>query len=208
MKRATSSLQTKNAFAASLKKFMSIKPLTKITVNDIVRDCGANRNSFYYHFENIYDLLKWMFEQEAIEVVKNFTMIADYQEAFLFVVNYVEQNKYIISCAYDSIGRDELKRFFYSDFEGIIRSIIEAEEKKLKVPVNREFKEFLCEFFTEALAGILINRIKDPKTYSWQVVLDYMESIIQTMIPSVLKSPAARQDDRPIPDFSNKKGDR
>lgn len=40
--------------------------------------------------------------QEAIEVVKNFDLLVDYQDAFLFVFNYVEQNAYVLNCIYDS----------------------------------------------------------------------------------------------------------
>ena len=46
---------------------MNKKPLSRITINEIVQDCGLNRNSFYYHFEDIYALFKWMLEQEAID---------------------------------------------------------------------------------------------------------------------------------------------
>ena len=77
MKRTGSSQETKRALAASLKKLMNKKPLSKITINEIVQDCGLNRNSFYYHFEDIYALFKWMLEQEAVEVVKQFDLVLD-----------------------------------------------------------------------------------------------------------------------------------
>ena len=54
--------------AASLKKFMAQKPLNKITIREIVEDCGVNRQTLYYHFEDIYALGKWMFDQEAVEL--------------------------------------------------------------------------------------------------------------------------------------------
>ena len=38
---------------ASLKKFMETKPLSRITVSEICKDCGFNRKTFYYHFEDI-----------------------------------------------------------------------------------------------------------------------------------------------------------
>lgn len=41
---------TKQAIKASFMKLLSQKPLNKISVRDIVEDCGINRNSFYYHF--------------------------------------------------------------------------------------------------------------------------------------------------------------
>jgi AcrR family transcriptional regulator len=50
----------KKALAESLKKLMNTTAVTKITVNDIVRDCGVNRRTFYYHFQDIYALLEWI----------------------------------------------------------------------------------------------------------------------------------------------------
>ena len=58
MKHAESSLKTKKALASSLKKVMAKKPLRKITVTEIVNDCNVNRKTFYYHFEDIFALLK------------------------------------------------------------------------------------------------------------------------------------------------------
>ena len=52
---------TKRALAASLKKLAAKKPLDKITVIDITEDCGVNRQTFYYHFQDIFDLVEWIF---------------------------------------------------------------------------------------------------------------------------------------------------
>ena len=79
-------------------------------------DCGLNRKTFYYHFEDVYALLKWTLEEEAIEVVKKFDLMVDYEEAILFVMDYVDSNKHMINCAYDAIGSEEMKRFFCFGF--------------------------------------------------------------------------------------------
>ena len=118
--------------ASSLKKIMSKKPFSKITVTEIIKDCGVNRKTFYYHFADIYALLKWMFEEEAVAVVKNFDIYTNPEEAIEFVIEYVEKNEHIISCAYDSIGRVEMKNFFSSDFRGIINGVITKAEKALR----------------------------------------------------------------------------
>jgi len=52
---------TKNALAASMKKLMKEEPFEKISVSDICFDCGINRKSFYYHFQDKYDLVNWIF---------------------------------------------------------------------------------------------------------------------------------------------------
>ena len=56
---------------------MKSKKFSAITISEIVEACEVNRKTFYYHFQDIYGLLKWVIEQEAIEVVKNFDFIAD-----------------------------------------------------------------------------------------------------------------------------------
>ena len=56
---------TKRALEASLKKLLLEKPLNKITVTDICEDCGISRMTFYYHFQDIYDLVEWSCQEDA-----------------------------------------------------------------------------------------------------------------------------------------------
>ena len=66
---------TKEALAAAMKKLLATKPVDKITVKDLVEECGVNRQTFYYHFDDVYDLLEWVFEQDADRVPPAFTVI-------------------------------------------------------------------------------------------------------------------------------------
>lgn len=54
--------QTKHLLAESLQELMVTTPLEKISVNDIVDHAGVGRNTFYYHFEDKYDLVNWYFQ--------------------------------------------------------------------------------------------------------------------------------------------------
>ena len=58
------SLLTEKALAASLKKLLEKKTLDKITVKDITDDCGVNRQTFYYHFHDVYDLVEWILQKK------------------------------------------------------------------------------------------------------------------------------------------------
>lgn len=171
---------------------MEKKPLSKITVSEIIADCGVNRKTFYYHFEYIYALLKWMLEEEAIEVVKQFNLLVDYREAVLFVLDYVKANQHLLCCAYDSMGRDEMKRFFYSDFIGITRGIIHNTEQQLGIHAEEEFKEFLAHFYTEAVAGILIEGFMGKEEHDPEKVVEYLSLVLKNSLPSVLTSAAAK----------------
>lgn len=184
------SLKTKKSLAAALKKAMETKRISKITVSELIAECNVNRKTFYYHFTNIYDLLKWMFKEEAIEVIKQFDMVINTEEAFRFIMNYVEANKHIINCAYDSMGYEELKRFLYCDLHGLIYDTIQNGENKLGVSIDNSFKEFLAKFYTEAVAGILIDWVKNRVFQDRETVLQYMLLICRVSIPNVLKAKA------------------
>lgn len=185
MKHEVTTYHTKRALADSLKKAMKGKPFSKITVSEIINDCGVNRKTFYYHFEDIYALLKWMFEEEAIEVVKNFDLLVHYEEAIRFVMNYVDENDYIISCAYDSIGRDEMKRFFYADFVGVVTAVIDESQEKLKIKADPDFKAYAAKFYTEAIAGMLLDWVKERDKSDREKIIGYLTALIEAALQSM-----------------------
>ena len=45
---------TKLALANALKKLLQKKFLDDITVKELVEECEVNRQTFYYHFQDIY----------------------------------------------------------------------------------------------------------------------------------------------------------
>lgn len=190
-------LNTKRTLAASLKKLMGRKPLSKITVSEIVADCGINRKTFYYHFQDIYDLLKWTLEGEALEVMRSFDLLVNPEEVILYVMDYVDANQHIINCAYDSMGRDEMKRFFYADFTEVTRSVIDQAEKKLGLSVEEPFKGFLTEFYTEALTGLLIDYFRDPKKRDREKLVEYVVLTLQSSLPKILQDKARTGSGKP-----------
>lgn len=187
MKHSATTLNTKKAMAASLKKLMEHKPLSKITISDIVKDCGINRKTFYYHFPDIYALLKWMLEQEAGKVIGQFDMMIDYEDAIIFVMKYVNNNKHILNCAYDTMGREGMMQFFYSDFIGIIRTVIDnvVSEEHLEPP--EDYEEFICDFYTQAMSGILINWLQGKSVCSPKKTVKYLSNILRVSLPEALR---------------------
>ena len=178
----------KEVIAQAAMKLLIEKHAKKLTVKDIVEECHITRQTFYYHFADIYDLLKWILEQEAVEVVKKFDLMVDYKEAILFVINYVEDNAHILACAYDTLGREEMRRFLYQDFISIVETIIDNVEKELGICMEKEFKLFLCNLYTESLAGILIEWFKKPQDQNKEQIVEYLSIIFRSSLPEILKN--------------------
>ena len=187
MTHAVTSMNTKRALARSLRNAMEKKPFSKITVTEIITDCGVNRKTFYYHFQDIYALLKWMVQQDAIEVVKNFDPVSDLTEAIGFVMNYVEENDHLIGCAYDSIGHDIVKSFFYSDFIELMDQYIRQFEKNLDLEIDEKYRAFLSKFYTEALSGMLMEWIRERENVDKDVVIHYVSRTLGSSIGGIIK---------------------
>ena len=182
------SLNTKQTFAAALKELMKKKPLNKITVKDLTEACEVNRKTFYYHFTDIYDLLKWMLEEEAINIVKQFDMLTDFRDAALFTLNYIEDNEYILNCVYDAMGRDELKNFLYSDFMPIVERTVSEYEAEMGLKLGEIYKYFICIFYSEAIVGVMLDWIRKDKKVDKETAVIYMDAVLFSSVPAALKA--------------------
>lgn len=103
-------------------------------------------------------------------------------------MDYVDKNKHIINGAFDSMGYEEIKRFFYNDLFSVVYGAIEQGEKQLKVRIEPQFKEFLTSFYTEAIAGLLIEWTKNRMTQDKEIVLQNLLAIFKITLPSILLS--------------------
>ena len=117
MKHSESTSRTRQSFAASLKKLASIQPLSKVTVSALFDDIGFNRNTFYYHFRDIYDLLHWTLEQEA-SVVHGAALADPYSACT--VADKALNGDERCSCFWDHIGVHPVNRTvkYYKIFSG------------------------------------------------------------------------------------------
>lgn len=188
MKHEVTTLNTKKMLSASLKHCMEKKSLSKITVTDIVTDCGLNRKTFYYHFQDVPDLLKWTLEQEAVDVVKQFDLLNELEEALRFAVRYIRENSHMINCAYDSIGRDELKRFLNHDFQSIVMSIVEQIERKENVHSDPDAKKIICNFYTEGMAGELVDLLKSRDAAQDEKSIRCISLVVRTSLEAAVIS--------------------
>jgi len=60
---------TKRAIAAAFRQLLDKTPFERITVTAIASQCGINRQTFYYHFRDIYDLMGWIVEDRVIAIL-------------------------------------------------------------------------------------------------------------------------------------------
>lgn len=150
--------QTKHALAAALKELMAQRPIDKITIHDITERCGIRRQNFYYHFEDVYDLMRWMFQEEAVSLLRQHEGTLLWQEGLLQLFRYIEENKAVCLCALRSVGREHLKRLFETDIHAIIHRTVEQfghEVGAISVGATEADIELTTHFYVVALTGML-----------------------------------------------------
>ena len=73
---------TKQALGDALRHFLAQKPLNKITISDLTDHCGISRMTFYYHFEDIYDLVIWCCTESISKFLDTENLRENWQEGY------------------------------------------------------------------------------------------------------------------------------
>ena len=157
MKHEMQSQATKQALVDSLKQLLTKKSFSKITVTEIVENCGYNRKTFYYHFEDIYSLLRWMLEQDLLSVVDSNELTSDPEKVIRFALSYIKQNRQLLTCVITELGHDELRNFLYDDFAAPIRMLIQKTESEIGLTLDDAYREYLTSFYTSGMTGMIIR---------------------------------------------------
>ena len=178
---------TKTMLCQALKKKMAQKPLDKITIRELADDCGLKRQAFYYHFEDIYSLLRWMLEQDLLSVVDSNELTSDPEKVIRFALHYIKQNRQLLTCVINELGHDELRNFLYDDFSAPIRLIIQKAETETGRTLDDAYREYLTSFYTSGMTGMIV-RVLLRKIPSEEEFIEDMITTFQVSLAALVQS--------------------
>lgn len=175
---------TKESLGAALKQMLTVKPIDKITVKDLVEICGVNRQTFYYHFDDVYDLLEWVFEEDANRVPPSEVVYEHWRDDVMMFFKYLADNSVFALNIYNSNSRIYMLRYFKRRLQGCIRSfaIIVSDGKN----IDRTDFEFVVEFYANGVVG-LISQWLDlgmqlPKEITQDRFLKLLDNSVENML--------------------------
>lgn len=178
------SLMTKKALAKSLLTLLEKKTLDKITVKDIVDLCEVNRQTFYYHFQDVYSLLDWIFITEAENVIFDYKSLETWQQAFLAVLEYLQQNRSFIINTYRSIGRELLEQYLYKAVFVFIYDVIKKEAEKMSI--SQEDIKFFADFYKFAFVGLVLEWVKTGMKEPPKDIVERVSKLFERIIGRTL----------------------
>ena len=131
------------------------KDIDKITVKDIVEKCNITRQTFYYHFQDIMDVIEWSMQQRMEEILSKSLKVTSMQEAVRILVSSVEEDPEIIIKLMNSQKREQTERLLINTIRSYMQEMI--DKKELFMDMKRSDLKMAIKFFSYAIVGILLE---------------------------------------------------
>ncbi len=133
-------LTTKELIARSLVKLSETKSIDKITIQEIVANCGLTKTTFYNHFQDKYDLIVWAYA-EPVRSIAGRTGGGGYTlgSAIYDILRYFDDNrKFILNALKNTSGQNYFLHYVARVHFTILRDFVAAQNGFAKVPRRLE----------------------------------------------------------------------
>ena len=115
---------TRKAIKETFFLLLEKRPLSEITVKDIVNECGINRNTFYYHYQDIPALIDEMIKEEAENIILKYPTVSTIMECFDAITEFASTNERAIMHIYRSVNREVFERHLMNVSEYFVEKYI------------------------------------------------------------------------------------
>lgn len=173
-KKSSRNKKTFDSLANALRKLMEKKNIEMISVNEISALAGLHRITFYYYFQDKYDLLDYVFNDDIDNIfnANDFKSIVDF---IIELFKYLDEHCGMYNNAFASDGYQSLKRIYLKKSYDFLENVIAQM-------TNNNFlvkKEHIIEFYSLAATEFIINWLKKKNREDYQLVAKEMIFMIE-----------------------------
>jgi len=166
---------TEKALALSLKQLMKTIPLSKVSIQNIVDNCKLNRQTFYYHFKDKFDLVNWIYHTEVTECIANCDHYDNWTDGMQRTLCYLMENNSFYINALNTPGQNSFDGYFFEFSCELIMGVV--NDLSLGRNISDEDKKFIADFYTHAFVGVIVQWIKTGMKDSPQIMVEKMENV-------------------------------
>jgi len=156
---------------------MKSTPLNRISVRQIVDLSGVNRQTFYYHFQDIYQLVSYIYETEAVASIAGYKTYSTWADGFYRVFQYIENNREFCLNTLNSLSRFHLDNYLYTVTHDLLMGVI--EEISAGMNVKSKYKEFMANFYTLAFIGLVIQWMTSGMKEDPKIIIENLSELIE-----------------------------
>lgn len=173
----------KTAIINSFKDLVSKQSMDKVTVKRICENCDVNRQTFYYYFNDIMDILKLiMFDELLFEIAQNRTF-ETWEGGFLTTMNYLKKNSKMIFNIYHSTYWPEANTYFSNLSNKLLGDVVEECAEKTGVKLLEKDQAFIINFYRHVFIGLMLDWVIEGMEEEPRTILNKLLLMITGSIP-------------------------
>lgn len=150
---------TQKAIRNTFMELLKTKSLDKVTVKDIVESCEINRNTFYYYYSDIYELLEDVFKAETDKVTDEDKPCTTFYEEYIRCATLIIQYKQAIIHIYNSKSRDVLENYIETIARYLVRQFV-VKQAQGKIITEADLN-YICDFYSYSIIGTTLHWIQE-----------------------------------------------
>lgn len=177
---------TKQAIMDAFIELLNERSFEKITVTDIVNRCDINRNTFYYYYQDIYDVLEELLSSEADRIIKQHKKFDKWQDELKLATGFARLNKRAINHIYRSMERDVFEKYLQKIIETPVKDYVELQSKGIECTTAD--KEALAKFYTYAIVMMLVNWVNEGMKRNFSDFLTRLGILLEGSIKNSLNN--------------------
>ncbi len=176
---------TKEVLANALIDILQKRPIDKITVKDIVEECGLTRQTFYNYFYDIYELVEWIYLQATEKSLAENKDYDTWQQGFYQLLISISNSKVLVQNTYRSTNRDSLERYMYTVIYDQVLAVVERQANEMSV--DQKHKNFIAHFYSLAFIALICEWIKDGMKEKPEDIVEQTAVLIKGDFEKALK---------------------
>lgn len=156
---------TKNLIKKEFMKLLDEKTLDNITVTELAQKCQIERKTFYYHYENLEQLIREIFESELDIVIEEFNEKLSWEDSFILAAKFILDNKKAIRHIYYSDYKANIEKYVYSMAGEVITKYVKHISKATRakeVDINLISYFYQCALSSALIQWIATDMQTDP----------------------------------------------
>ena len=146
---------TKRELAESLKRLASERLFEHVTVGDIVKECGVNRQTFYYHFQDILEVLEWSVQQAFQEILTRTTDTDAPEDTLRSFIESSSEADALLKKLLHSQRREQIETIFVNAVRSYLQEVLNRQESKPDLPLADA--KVMLDFCTYGIVGLLLE---------------------------------------------------
>lgn len=182
MKHELNSQITKQMLRDAFLSLLEKKPISKITISELVVLCDVNRKTFYYHFADVYDLLQWHLNNEIDKAISAIDSPYDLDVTIAYSKNYMKQHSYLQNCINEPVARNKFTEVLEKTLYPMIFKILSDLESSHEKSIDADFKDFLTKNITRTTVLSILDSIENPNEYDYKLLQLYISTISKASV--------------------------